>query len=588
MRAAHWTTTAITALALVATASVAAGVAPAAPAGTTVLRDAHPARQVSVSIGVRHDDRGVVRRLHRTAGTPAPLAAVVRRHGASTADIRVIRRWAASNGLVAAPGRLRTRVVVRGPVRAMQSALGARIRHHRARSGRTYLAASRPLRVPRALRRVATGIAGLSHVAPPVRGGTPRGPGTRAARERQAPATPVLQGCATGPAVDMQAAGNGMPVTPVGVARAYGFDSIGAASSYPPQSIAILEIGQNYLPSDVAQYQRDCRFSPGTIDVQQVNLPGAPTLEGTDGNAEANLDAQWVSALAPAGTRVVVINVSPTSPTWLVDFLEQAVALPALAAASISYSASEVQSGGAAASPPAEYVQYQHAMAMMAASGPSVFVAAGDQGSMGPPASACPTWFPSYGLPGQASVNWLAASPGVTAVGGTMWPGYLRPADEPVWNQAAGVGPIPWICGPAGGGGGKSVISARPPWQAAAGSGIPGTTRLLPDLAMLSGLPGFATITNGRPSATAGTSAAAPVLAAAVLRINAERRAAGKGPVGFLNPLLYGRLAPTFRDVVTGGNDIFGNGICCAAGPGFDMASGLGSPDIGAWPALIP
>ena len=207
---------------------------------------------------------------------------------------------------------------------------------------------------------------------------------------------------------------------------------------------------------------------------------------------------------------------------------------------------------------------------------------------MGPPASACPTWSPSYGLPGQASVNWLAASPGVTAVGGTMWPGYLRPADEPVWNQAAGVGPIPWICGPAGGGGGKSVISARPPWQAAAASGIAGSTRLLPDLAMLSGLPGFATITNGRPSATAGTSAAAPVLAAAVLRINAERRAAGKGAVGFLNPLLYGPLAPTFRDIVTGGNDIFGNGICCAAGPGFDMASGLGSPDIGAWPALIP
>jgi subtilase family serine protease len=444
------------------------------------------------------------------------------------------------------------------------------------------------VRVPPALRPVATSIAGLSHVAPPVRGTSTRRPAARAARESQVDAAPVLRGCSGGSAMDMRALGYGEPVTPLGVAQAYGFDRIGSGPAYPQQSIAVLEIGENYLPADVARYQADCRFSHGTIEVDQVNVPGAPTLEGTTDNTEANLDAQWLSALAPAGTRVVVINVSPTSATWLVDFLEQAVVLPGLSAVSISYAASEVQAPGDATSPPAEYVQYQHGMAVLAASGPTAIVASGDMGSMGPSATTCPALFPSYGLPGQASVNWLAASPGVTAVGGTMWPGYLRPADEPVWNQAAGVGPVPWACGSAGGGGGQSVVSARPAWQAAAGAGIPGSMRLVPDLAMLSGLPGFATITNGRSSVTAGTSAAAPVLAAAVLRINAERLAAGRARVGFLNPLLYGLLAPTFTDVVTGGNDIFGNGICCTAGPGFDMASGLGAPNIGQWPALIP
>jgi subtilase family serine protease len=266
----------------------------------------------------------------------------------------------------------------------------------------------------------------------------------------------------------------------------------------------------------------------------------------------------------------------------------QAFALPNLTVLSISYDASEVQAQGAATSPPEEYVQFQHGVQMVAAMGITVVVASGDQGSMGPPLTACPSWYPSYGLPGQASVNWLGASPGSTAVGGTMWPGYTRPASESVWSQPAGFGPTPFACGAAGGGGGQSVVSARPPWQAAAGAGIAGTKRLMPDLSMLAGAPGFATIMNGASSITQGTSAGAPILGAAVMRINAERLAAGRKPVGFLNPLLYGPLAPTFRDITQGNNDVFGNGICCTAGPGFDMASGLGSPDIGQWPALIP
>lgn len=155
-------------------------------------------------------------------------------------------------------------------------------------------------------------------------------------------------------------------------------------------------------------------------------------------------------------------------------------------------------------------------------------------------------------------------------------------------SPRAGTGPVPWQCGPAGGGGGLSVISRRPAWQSAAAIGIPGTMRVVPDLVMLSGPPGFATISDGAGSVTAGTSAAAPILAAAVLRVNAERLAAGRRPVGFLNPVIYGELASTFRDVVTGGNDIFGTGICCWAGPGFDAASGLGSPEIGQWVPLIP
>jgi kumamolisin len=53
----------------------------------------------------------------------------------------------------------------------------------------------------------------------------------------------------------------------------------------------------------------------------------------------------------------------------------------------------------------------------------------------------------------------------------------------------------------------------------------------------------------------------------------------GDRPVGFVNPLLY-RLTrgspqfPPFHDVTVGGNDFY------QAGPGYDMVTGIGTPDV--------
>ena len=48
--------------------------------------------------------------------------------------------------------------------------------------------------------------------------------------------------------------------------------------------------------------------------------------------------------------------------------------------------------------------------------------------------------------------------------------------------------------------------------------------------------------------------------------------------LGALNPLLYniaaGARFPAFRDVVLGGNAVD------SAGPGYDLVSGLGTPDV--------
>jgi subtilase family serine protease len=51
-----------------------------------------------------------------------------------------------------------------------------------------------------------------------------------------------------------------------------------------------------------------------------------------------------------------------------------------------------------------------------------------------------------------------------------------------------------------------------------------------------------------------GTSASAPVFAAMVAHINARLALAGKPPLGFLNPALYGLNGTAFHDITVGDN----------------------------------
>lgn len=550
-------------------------------AAATRLRPVDPGRRVSVSIALRHDRRGLDGRLLTTPSRRASLRTIVRRHGATAGHVRAVVRWARARGLTARPGALRTRVVVGGPAGRMSRAFGVRLHHYRASAGRTYVAAPVAIRVPRAIAGAATGVAGLDHVPPPKHMGLVQPSGGVVGS--QSPS--AWKGCSTSLTADLSASGQGTAMTPFGIASAYGFAGIGAGASYPAQTVAIFQIDETYSATDLASVQAACRFGAGDapVAVRAVNLPGAQTGVGP---GEADLDAQWVASLAPAGTTVVVINVSGSSPTLYADFLERASALPGLTAVSISYGLAEMLIEDGVGQAPAPFSQANTMFQMLASSGVSVFAATGDQGSMGPPAGACSQYgFAQFGLPGYPVVNWPASAPGVTAVGGTMWNSTTRTAaDETAWSETA----PGWPCPVAGGGGGQSAIFPRPAWQAGAGAGVPGTRRLIPDVSLLAGQPGYFMVSDGSATNTGGTSASAPVLASAVLRMNAERMAAGRRPIGYLSPLLYGPLAGAIQDVTAGNTDIFRNGYCCTAGPGYDMASGLGAPNIGSWPALIP
>lgn len=86
---------------------------------------------------------------------------------------------------------------------------------------------------------------------------------------------------------------------------------------------------------------------------------------------------------------------------------------------------------------------------------------------------------------------------------------------------------------------------------------------------------------NGRATRTGGTSMAAPLVASIFNLLNEERLAAGKSLIGFANPAIY-KNPSTFTDIVNGGmaTDMTGacNGKTFKATPGWDPASGLGTP----------
>ena len=83
---------------------------------------------------------------------------------------------------------------------------------------------------------------------------------------------------------------------------------------------------------------------------------------------------------------------------------------------------------------------------------------------------------------------------------------------------------------------------------------------------------------NQHELAGGGTSQAAPIWAGLAAVMNQYLIAHGGQPLGDLNPLLYRVAArsrlPAYHDVTLGGNAVDN------AGPGYDLVTGLGTPDV--------
>ncbi|KII88057.1 hypothetical protein PLICRDRAFT_111907, partial [Plicaturopsis crispa FD-325 SS-3] len=87
-------------------------------------------------------------------------------------------------------------------------------------------------------------------------------------------------------------------------------------------------------------------------------------------------------------------------------------------------------------------------------------------------------------------------------------------------------------------------------------------------------------IVGGSKRTVSGTSCSSPIFASAISLLNDELIAAGKSPLGFLNPFLYANAA-AFNDVTSGDNPGCGtNGF--SAVKGWDPVTGLGTPNYAA------
>ena len=396
-----------------------------------------------------------------------------------------------------------------------------------------------------------------------------------------APSTPVSPAAPWPANCAAVTSGDGIP-TPLGVATQYGFNSLGQAATYPAQTIAIIGMGMVPDVGDVNATLTACNTSPGknTIDLQLINLPGAEAIVGD----ELTFDTQWVAALAPANTTIVVINAPNTLAGWQ-EAMDAALALPNLEAVTASYGMPEQQLYSEAAisvagtpTTPLAAIQTITDAFNQVATNTSIFVAAGDWGSFGAQTAPPAGCLSNDG--GDAEASWPASIPSVTAVGGTMWPAGPTRAGESVWLQPLGSSAM-WPCTGAATGGGMSQIYSQNAWQQAAMAPISTSMRLVPDVSLLAGPPGYLMAMGGQLTVFMGTSASSPTLAAATLRMNASMVASG-GMTNALGPIsqyLYSSpSALVTNDITTGSNDLFGNGQCCTAAPGFDMTSGLGTP----------
>ncbi len=178
-----------------------------------------------------------------------------------------------------------------------------------------------------------------------------------------------------------------------------------------------------------------------------------------------------------------------------------------------------------------------------------------------------------------------ASLPGTTAVGGTRLSVSSNQGwyDETVWEDPVETN---------GTGGGVSLYFSRPSWQQ--GPGVsdpqlnPHNMRSVPDVSAdadpMSGVAIYSTDGKGGGawSTGGGTSQSAPIWAGIAALLNQYLKQKSLPPLGFLNPALYKIAASpssypeiAFHDVTQGNN------LYYPATTGYDMATGLGTPD--AW-----
>jgi hypothetical protein len=291
-----------------------------------------------------------------------------------------------------------------------------------------------------------------------------------------------------------------------------------------------------------------------------VNHADPNAADGSQGDTEVALDQETLLAVAPSAAQRAYFAPNDDGGRGFVRAVQLVAGDAAsrhIAALSISWGACETAAG------PDFIAAMDQALELAVGAGVTVFAASGDEGSrdcIDATGSATP------------AVDYPASSPYVVGVGGTSLPKPSDPTTATAWN---------------GSGGGESAQTALPSWQQSVKAKSPHGRRLVPDIASDAAPANGIAVLDSVPAnqslwwnVIGGTSFAAPTQAA--LLADSLDAAGWTGGIGDIHPALYAAAASpgsgAFTDIVSGTNGTY------AAGTGFDLVTGLGTPK---WSALV-
>jgi subtilase family serine protease len=407
--------------------------------------------------------------------------------------------------------------------------------------------------------------------------------------------------------------------SPSDIRTAYGYPSRLDGSG---QTIVIIDAyGSPTIQSDLATF--DAQFGLPAPPVFKIECPQGCPAFSTSGKAgtekiiwaaETSLDVEWAHAMAP-GAKIVLVVAATNFGDGLYN--AERVAFPEYPGAIVSQSfttfESEISGGG-------NQLQQAHQnYETGAALGDTVLAAADDSGATnggttenaGYPVSD-PLVTAIGGTEGNPYYNGLAGQPlptcqvgkactvGLATVvcqksGACPTIGY---GGEQVWNE-------PYFARPpidptflAATGGAESIIfsAAEAPFQS--NDGLNNARRTTPDVSYNAAVSGGVLVHFGflLPETPffegngwyigEGTSAGTPQWAAIVALANQARSKLGKPNLGYLNNRLYALAESSaygsdFHDITVGNNQAAGTPFGYSAGPGYDIASGWGTPQVG-------
>ncbi|HTQ61160.1 MAG TPA: S53 family peptidase [Candidatus Solibacter sp.] len=477
------------------------------------------------------------------------------RHGADPADIAKVEAFAQENGLsVVTSSAAQRSVILSGTAESFSKAFGVELKMYKS-GEETYRGREGDILIPENLQGIVTSVTGLDNrpFAKPhyrISRGTARAVG------------------ATGATAHTSAAAVSVPAgfTPPELADLYDFPKNLDGSG---QTIAILELGGGFHPSELASYFKNLGIAKppsvtgATFPNGGTNSPGTDALDPNNPDVEVMLDIEVCGSIAPGAKIVVYFGADASDQSFLGvmnAILNDTVNKPNIV--SVSWGGPE---DGATRQFKNEFDKLLQSAAQL---GMTVCVAAGDNASADFAANN-PNW------DGKAHVDFPASSPFALACGGTQLSASSSAiSKEVVWHDGKNDGT----------GGGVSRFFALPSYQQSAGvpqaaDPVGAVMRGVPDVSgdaapasgyrILCDGTSFPDASQGIPP-VGGTSAVAPLWAGLIARINQGLNK----PVGFLNPLLYAAPANgTFRDITVGNNGDY------KAGKGWDPCTGLGSPN---------